>query len=88
MTDDENIGENRAEPTVPKQNSHSVRSFEKRKRTPGAPKYLTTEEITTFFKAITDLRDRALFRVIHHGRLRAHEAGRPQLARWWGASSM
>jgi site-specific recombinase XerD len=40
---------------------------------------LTAEEITVFFKAITDLRDRALFRVIYHRGLRAHEPGRLRL---------
>jgi integrase/recombinase XerD len=46
----------------------------RRRRT--LPKYLTTEEIEAFFSEITDVRDRAIFRVAYHRRgLRASEVG-------------
>ena len=45
-----------------------------------APKYLTTEEIERFFAVIKDRRDRALFRVLYHRGLRAHEPGLLQLS--------
>jgi integrase/recombinase XerD len=80
VPDTENIGENPRDSVAPKQNSSYVgQRIGKKKRTQTAPKYLTTDEITAFFKVINRLRDRALFRVIYHRGLRAHEPGRLRL---------
>ena len=38
------------------------------------PKYLTQDELTRFFRAIPDPRDRALFALIYHYGLRVEEA--------------
>lgn len=40
-----------------------------------APSYLQVEEIERLFKVITDLRDRAIFRLAYHAGLRASEVG-------------
>ena len=40
---------------------------------PKPVKYLNTEEIKALFGAITDARDRAIFRVVYHRGLRASE---------------
>ena len=45
-------------------------------------KYLTEEQVTPFFSAIKDVRDKALFRVIYHRGLRASEAGLLQVSDW------
>ena len=42
--------------------------------------YLQPEEIQQFFKAITTKRDRAIFRLVYHRGLRAHEVGLLQLS--------
>jgi site-specific recombinase XerD len=74
----EEIGQN---PKPVNQNGYTVTSASsKRRRVFKPPKYLTTEEISAFFKVITDLRDRALFRIIYHRGLRAHEPGRLRLS--------
>jgi site-specific recombinase XerD len=81
MEPDENIEKIGANSDPVKQNGYSVTpGGNKRRRILKAPKYLTTEEITAFFKVITDLRDRALFRTIYHRGLRAHEPGRLRLS--------
>ncbi len=42
--------------------------------------YLQPEEIAALFRVITDKRDRAIFRLVYHRGLRAHEVGLLQLA--------
>jgi site-specific recombinase XerD len=74
------MGENEEEPKPSQRNGHSVRSTGKPKRRVETPKYLTSDEIEAFFKAISSLRDRAMFRVIYHRGLRAHEPGRLRLS--------
>jgi integrase len=54
----------------------------KRKQDAGI-KYLTEEEVEAFFKVVTDVRDRALFRLIYHRGLRASEPGTLQLDDWY-----
>jgi site-specific recombinase XerD len=44
--------------------------------------YLEQTEIGRFFKAIESKRDRAMFRLVYHRGLRAHEIGLLQLADW------
>jgi hypothetical protein len=60
----------------------AIRSFEKRKRTPEVPKYLTTEEITAFLKAINDLSGRVLFPVIYHHVARGKGGAAGQSPSW------
>lgn len=58
------------------QNNHSgTLRARHRHRTPDVRKHLTADEISAFFRAITNHRDRALFRVVYHRGLRAHEPG-------------
>ncbi len=45
-------------------------------------KYLSTDEIQALFKVITNVRDRAIFRVAYHRGLRASEVGKLHLA-WY-----
>lgn len=47
-----------------------------------AIKYLSEEQIETFFRAIKSPRDLAIFRVIYHRGLRASELGAIQLSDW------
>lgn len=75
----ENIGENPPECAPDKHNSQNVGPASRPKRRQQTPKYLTADEIAAFFRAITSLRDRALFRVMYHRGLRAHEPGRLKL---------
>jgi site-specific recombinase XerD len=51
----------------------------KRKSRP-VPEYLTEEEIERLFRAITDVRDRAMFRLAYHRGLRASELGKLTLS--------
>lgn len=44
------------------------------------PEYLTPEETDRFFRGITSIRDRAMFRLAYHRGLRASEIGKFQLA--------
>ncbi len=44
--------------------------------------YLTQTEIHKLFSVITSPRDRAIFRIVYHRGLRAHEAGLLQLSDW------
>lgn len=80
-----NIGKNSRFQTPVAQSAQSVQ-LEPRKRK--APKkvelddtmYLQPEEIQRFFKAITSKRDRAIFRIVYHRGLRAHEIGLLELS--------
>ena len=63
-----------------KQYDSSVSFAQPRPRRKSVPKYLSQQEIASFFGVIEDLRDRALFRVIYHRGLRAHEPARLQLS--------
>jgi site-specific recombinase XerD len=77
----ENIGKSDENALPAKHNDYSVSPTKRKRRTESAtPKYLTTEEIARFFRSIVDLRDRALFRIIYHRGLRAHEPGRLRLS--------
>lgn len=42
--------------------------------------YMTTEEIQAFFKVVKSKRDRAMFRIVYHRGLRAHEVGLLEMA--------
>jgi type 1 fimbriae regulatory protein FimB len=44
--------------------------------------YLDPEEIAAFFRVVTSKRDRAIFRLVYHRGLRAHEIGLIQYADW------
>lgn len=44
--------------------------------------YLEQTEIARFFKVIESKRDRAIFRLVYHRGMRAHEVGLLQLADW------
>lgn len=77
----ENIGEKgpKTEPTP--QNSCSVASeHSKPRKRPKPVKYLNVEEIKALFTVITDVRDRAIFRVVYHRGLRASEPGLLELS--------
>ena len=52
------------------------------KRQKHTAKYLNPDELERLFRAITDTRDRAIFRLAYHRGLRAREVGRIQLADW------
>lgn len=43
-------------------------------------KYLTEQQVEALFRAITDLRDRAIFRIAYHRGLRAREVGMLQVS--------
>jgi type 1 fimbriae regulatory protein FimB/type 1 fimbriae regulatory protein FimE len=51
-----------------------------KRKSKAPPEYLTPEEISRFFRFVTSVRDRALFRLAYHRGLRASELGLFQLA--------
>jgi site-specific recombinase XerC len=51
-------------------------------------KYLSEAQVAAFFRQIKDVFHLALFRVIYHRGLRAHEAGLIPLAAWEAAAGM
>lgn len=57
-------------------------------QSPETIKYLTEEQTAAFFRQIKDVFHVALFRVIYHRGLRAHEAGLIQLADWDAKNGM
>lgn len=76
MADVENVGENAADSAPTQQNISSVAPGKrKRKRFEYPAKYLSSDELHTFFAAIRDKRDTAMFRVMYHLGLRASEIG-------------
>ena len=63
----------------------ALQSLKKKRkpRTPDkTPEYLTAHELESFFGAITDKRDEAMFRLMYCKALRASEVGRLNLADW------
>ena len=52
----------------------------KKRKPRNLPPYLTIPEKERFFKAIDDVRDRAIFRLLYHHGLRASEIGKLQLS--------
>lgn len=74
-----------AKPQKTRQNDQSVALSAKKRKAPAyvydaESNYLTEAESEKFFSGIRRLRDKALFQVIYHRGLRAHEAGLLQMS--------